>query len=72
MDMAVLEKKVSSLSVHQQENVESYIDFLVYKNSLSSYAGRKPLDFSKYGTATHLWNDDAQNFVNRLRQDERF
>ncbi|MBP3710544.1 MAG: hypothetical protein J6I73_09120 [Treponema sp.] len=52
--------------------MESYIDFLVYKNSLSSYAERKPLDFSKYDTATHLWNDDVQNFVNRLRQDERF
>ena len=33
---------------------------------------RKPLDFSKYDTATHLWNEDAQFFVDRMRADDRF
>ena len=33
---------------------------------------RVPLDFSKYDTATHVWNEDAQEFVNGIRRDDRF
>ena len=54
MTLAVLEKKMSNLSAQQQQNVESYIDFLLFQNSSRKQGARKPLDFSKYNTVTHV------------------
>ena len=72
MNIALLERKVGSLSAVQQESVESYIDFLIYKNEEYNPAPKMALDFSKYNTATHLWKEDAQEFVRGLRDGERF
>lgn len=72
MNIAVLEKKVNSLTLQQQETIESYIDFLVFTNKIEKEKIRKPLDFSKYNTSTHVWNEDAQDFVDRMRSDDRF
>lgn len=72
MTLAVLEKKMSNLSAQQQQNVESYIDFLLFQNSSRKQGARKPLDFSKYNTVTHVWAEDAQNVVDKLRSNDRF
>lgn len=72
MDIAVLEKKVSNLTQEQQANIESYIDFLLQKNKDEQQVPRKPLDFSKYDTATHIWHEDAQDFVKKARANDRF
>lgn len=72
MTYAVLKKKMGSLTAWQQQNVESYIDFLLFQNQQGMQKTREPLDFSKYKTATQIWNDDAQNVVNKLRSDDRF
>ncbi len=72
MNIAVLEKKVSTLTAIQLQSVDSYIDFLLYQNEKDVCNERKPLDFSKYDTSTHIWNEDAQNFVSRLRENDRF
>ena len=73
MEMSALNRKVNSLPLQQQRTLEAYVDFLLF--STSSKLERKKrtsLDFSKYETATHLWGCDAQDFINGLRQDERF
>lgn len=58
---------MSNLSTQQQQNVESYIDFLLFQNSRGKQGTRKPLDFSKYNTVTHVWVEDAQSVVDKLR-----
>ena len=70
MTYAVLEKKMDSLSALQQQNVESYIDFLLFQNQQKKRETKQPLDFSKYETATHIWNADAQSVVNELRSND--
>ena len=72
MTYAVLAKKMGSLSALQQQNVESYIDFLLFQNQQEFPKTREPLDFSKYETATQVWNADAQSVVNELRSNDRF
>ena len=73
MEMSVLNSKINSLPLQQQKALESYVDFLVFSTSSKiEQKKRPPLDFSKYETATHLWECDAQDFINGLRQDERF
>ncbi len=72
MDMAVLEHKVSFLTAMQQESLLYYIDFLLSQNTPQTHDKRKALDFSKYNTSTHVWNEDAQAVVDRMRSDDRF
>ena len=72
MTYAVLEKKIGSLTAMQQQNVESYIDFLLFQNQQATPKTRGSLDFSKYDTATQIWNADAQSVVNELRSNDRF
>ncbi|MBR5957177.1 MAG: hypothetical protein IKZ99_02310 [Salinivirgaceae bacterium] len=67
MTYAVLEKKMSSLTVEQQQNVESYVDFLLSQNQQEKTGKKQPLDFSKYDTSTRIWNADAQSVINELR-----
>lgn len=72
MNMAVLEKKISTLTLQQQKTIDSYIDFLIFQNENQIKNAPIPLDFSKYNTQTHLWTEDAQDFVSRIRSDDRF
>lgn len=72
MNMAVLEKKISTLTLQQQKTIDSYIDFLIFQNENQTKNVHTPLDFSKYNTQTHLWTEDAQDFVSRMRSDDRF
>ena len=72
MDVAVLEEKINVLTFQQQVSVESYIDFLLFQNKKQECHTRQPLDFSKYKTSTCVWNEDAQDFVTRIRSNDRF
>ena len=72
MDIAVLENKMNTLTEQQQLSVESYIEFLISQNFNQYKSEKKPLDFSKYKTNTHIWNEDAQEYVNRMRSHDRF
>ena len=67
MTYAILEKKMSGLTVEQLQNVESYVDFLLSQNQREKTGKKQPLDFSKYDTSTRIWNADAQSVVNELR-----
>ncbi|MGN0738976.1 MAG: hypothetical protein ACI4LX_02270 [Treponema sp.] len=72
MNVTILEKKISTLTLQQQKTIDSYIDFLIFQNENQTKNRRSHLDFSKYNTQTHLWSEDAQDFVNRMRSDDRF
>ena len=60
---------ITDEALREYEGQSLYITLIPQKLVESK---RKPLDFSKYNTATHLWNEDAQSFVNRMRADDRF
>ncbi len=72
MDIEVLENKVCSLTEQQQASVASYIDFLIFQNENEIKTEKKPLNFHKFDTSTHIWQEDAQLFVNRMRSHDRF
>lgn len=69
MNVAILEKKIGTLTLQQQKAIDSYIDFLIFQNENQPQNKRSQLNFSKYNTQTHLWTEDAQDFVNRMRSD---
>ena len=57
------------LSAEDLNTACKFIQFLLENRAKEL---RVPLDFSKYDTATHVWNEDAQEFVNGIRRDDRF
>ncbi|MBR5939807.1 MAG: hypothetical protein IKZ88_00995 [Neisseriaceae bacterium] len=73
MSVATLQHKVSLLPPVFVQNAESYIDFLLMQSQNSNPKNNNQIiDFSKYKTNTKLWSMDAQTFVRKLRNEERF
>ncbi len=71
MDVTVqtVQSMLDRLSAEDLNTVCKFIQVLLENHAKEQ---RTPLDFSKYDTATHVWNEDAQEFVNEMRQDDRF
>lgn len=71
MDVTVqtVQGLLERLSAEDLNTVCKFIQFLLENRAKEL---RVPLDFSKYDTATHVWNEDAQEFVNGIRRDDRF
>ena len=71
MDVTVqaVQGMLARLSAEDLNTASKFIQFLLEKHSKDQ---RAPLDFSKYDTATHVWNEDSQEFVNGIRSDDRF
>ncbi|MBQ9724839.1 MAG: hypothetical protein IJV56_05795 [Neisseriaceae bacterium] len=67
-----LQQKISHLPPVLRNSAENYIDFLLTQITDDKQEENTHLDFSKYHTNTHLWNLDAQQFVQELRNEERF
>ncbi len=71
MDVTVqtVQELLARLNAEDLNTVCKFIQFLLENRAKEL---RVPLDFSKYDTATHVWNEDAQEFVNGIRRDDRF
>ena len=71
MDVTVqtVQGLLERLSAEDLNTACKFIQFLLENRAKDL---RVPLDFSKYDTATHVWNEDAQEFVNGIRRDDRF
>lgn len=71
MDVTVqtVQELLARLSAEDLNTACKFIQFLLENRAKEL---RVPLDFSKYDTATHVWNEDAQEFVNGIRRDDRF
>lgn len=64
-----VQSMLTRLSAEDLKTASKFIQFLL-ENRMEAL--RKPIDFSKYDTATHIWNEDAQEFVDGMRRDDRF
>ena len=71
MDVTVqtVQELLARLNAEDLNTACKFIQFLLENRAKEL---RVPLDFSKYDTATHVWNEDAQEFVNGIRRDDRF
>ena len=71
MDVTVqsVQSMLTKLSAEDLKTASKFIQFLLENRMEES---RKPIDFSKYDTATHIWNEDAQEFVDGMRRNDRF
>ena len=71
MDVTVqtVQDLLARLSPEDLKTASKFIQFLLENRMEES---RKPIDFSKYDTATHIWNEDAQEFVDGMRRNDRF
>jgi hypothetical protein len=77
-----LEKKLVNLYAEDIEQVYHYIDFLVFNRKLNSKNENNMQNpenyinsvFDKFsGCATHIWqHQDAQNYINNIRDNDRF
>ena len=66
--LSELTKEAVSLPYEEQKELLDVIRISIHN---IEERRRMPLDFSKYDTATRVWNEDAQDFVNRQRANDR-
>lgn len=65
--LAMIEKEAEKLSIEEQLKL---VEHLLCKIRKSELVAQQKLDWSElYGMGKGLWQEDAQEYVNKLRED---